>query len=98
MTILQRIMRVHRAVVFRQKKGHYGMVWTACRDPMVINIALHERRIPSRTYLHECIHIICPTMPERDVRTVEKGIWERMTPHQRFLLARKLYSRKWRTG
>lgn len=98
MTIFQRIMRVRKSVIFRHENGHYGFCWTHSERPITINIGIHERKIPSRTYLHECLHLIYPDMSERDIRHTEQMLWMKLTPKQRFLLARKLYNRKWRTG
>lgn len=96
-SLFKRLMGIHRAVVFRRKSGFYGEVYTNSRNPIVINIGLHERRLPSRTYLHECLHILYPDMSERNIRALEEMTWDTMTAKQRFLLARKLYSREWRT-
>jgi hypothetical protein len=35
-------------------------------------------------------------LSERDVRRVEKHVWNKLTAKQHFLIARKLYNRKWR--
>lgn len=95
--MFSKIIKIRRAVIFRWEDGCYGSVTTNSRSPITINIGLHERRIPSRTYLHECIHHLYPLMTERDVRTMEEMIWNTMSSRQRFLLAKKLYNRKWRT-
>lgn len=97
MCIFERVMKIHRKVIFKKEEGHYGLVWTGSRRPIVINISLHERRLPSRTYLHECLHILYPDMSERNIRALEDSVWRTLTTKQRFLLARKLYSRKWET-
>ena len=97
MNIFERVMKIRRIVVFRSEEGHYGFVWTRSRKPIVINIALHERRIPSRTYLHECLHILYPNLSERNIRALEEWVWNTLTAKQRFLLAKKLYSREWQT-
>jgi hypothetical protein len=98
MTDFEKVMRVRKAVVFKWETGYYGSVTVRSRAPIIINIGLHERRQPSRTYLHETLHVIYPDMSERDIRSLEEVVWRTMTTHQRFLLARKLYNRKWRTS
>jgi hypothetical protein len=35
-------------------------------------------------------------MSERNIRKIEKYVWENLTTKEQFLLARKLYNRKWR--
>lgn len=96
MTLFQRVMRLRKAVVFHREAGYYGLCWTKSRRPILINLSLHARRLPERTYWHECIHLLYPEMSERDVRGLEEMTWQALTAKQRFLLARKLYHRKWR--
>ena len=96
MTIFQKVMKIRRAVVFRREKGFYGHAWTNSTLPISINLPLHARRQPSRTYFHECLHLVFPNLSERDIRAIEEAEWKTLTAHQQFLLARKLYNRKWR--
>lgn len=98
MTVFTRVMRIRRGVIFRKEKGLYGCCWTGKGEPhsIIINLSLHERRLPSRTYLHECLHILYPKVSERDIRAMEEMVWNTLTTRQRFLLARKLYYRKWK--
>jgi len=96
MTIFEKVMRVRRRVIFRHELGYYGHVWLNSRKAIVINLMLNERRIPSRTYFHECLHIVFPDLSEREIRTIEEAEWNIMTANERFLLARKLYNRKWK--
>ncbi len=97
MTILERIMRVRKAVVFRYEDKLYGSCYPQTRCPIVINLNLHWRRDPVRTYIHECLHLLYPTLSERNIRKVEQYVWVKLTSKEQFLLARKLYNRKWRT-
>jgi len=98
MTIFQRIMRVRRAVIFRWQDGCYGSCYPTDSDTAIqINLTRHWRCDPIRTYAHECIHILYPTLSERNVRKVEKYVWDNLTSKEQFLLARKLYNRKWRS-
>lgn len=97
MRLFERIMKVRRAVVFRWAEGLYGSCYPTARDtPIEINLERHWRCDPLRTYIHECIHIIYPALSERNVRKVESYVWEHLTTREQFLLARKLYNRRWR--
>jgi hypothetical protein len=99
MTIFERIMKIRRPVVFRHESGLYGSCYPTSRQtPIVINLCFHKRGNPVKTYIHECIHILYPPplLSERDVRRVEKHVWNKLTAKQHFLIARKLYNRKWR--
>ncbi len=98
MKIFDRIMKVRRAVYFRWEGGFYGSCYpTLSGTAIQISLDKHVNSDPVRTYAHECIHILFPTMSERNVRKVESYVWNNITPKQRFLLAKKFYSRKWRT-
>lgn len=104
MSLFSRVMKVKRAVFFRKdssgKTLNYGSVDIESgkkKTPIIINLSLHERQLPSRTYLHECLHVIFPEMSESNIRALERITWNTMTTKQRFLLAKKLYNRRWRT-
>jgi len=90
-------MRVRRRVVFRKMDKHYGCTWIHPKEPILINLSLHERRIPSRTYWHEALHHVFPEKSERDIRALEEETWRKLTAKQRFLLSKKLFNRSWRT-
>ena len=103
MTIFNRVMGLRRAVIFRkdcsEEQLNYGSVDIESgrkKTPIIINLSLHERALPSRTYFHECLHVLFPKMSEVDIRAMEEATWQTLTTKQRFLLARKLYNRKWR--
>ena len=98
MSIIERIMRIRRPVVFRHESGLYGSCYPETKkSPIVINLCLHKNKDCISTYIHECVHVLYPRLSETNVRRVEKYVWEHLTAKQKFLLARKLYNRKWRT-
>lgn len=98
MTIFERIMKVRRGVVFRWQDGMYGSCWPTDSETVItINLARHERGDPVKTFVHECIHILYPKLSHDMVFRVERRVWNQMTSKERFLLAKKLYNRKWRT-
>ena len=95
--ILKEIMRVPVSVVFRWEDGVFG----SCdgnnkRVPIVINLVLHQKTDAVRTFIHEILHLIRPKMSERNIRKLEKKVWDSLTAKEHFLLAKKLYARKWR--
>lgn len=98
MKLFYRILRIRRAVAFRKEEGNYGSCYPVNREePILINLRLHGHRDPVKTFVHEAIHVLYPDMSERNVRAVENYLWERITARQQFLLAKKLYSRPWRS-
>lgn len=97
MKLYDQMMKVRRAVVFRWEDGCYGSCCPTDSDTAItINLARHWRCDPLRTYAHELLHILYPQMSERNIRKIEKYVWENLTTKEQFLLARKLYNRKWR--
>ena len=99
MRIVEKILKIRRPVVFHFDEGNYGSMWTERDEPHYINInlRLHRYLDPVRTYIHECVHVIFPKLSERNVHKVEHYVWEHLTQKERFLISRKLYSRRWRT-
>jgi len=99
MKLYDRIMRIRRAVIFRYESGLYGSCYPLNNKSAIhINLARHWRCDPLRTYIHELCHILYPKMSERNIRKLEKHLWENITTKEQFLLARKLYNRKWRAS
>ena len=102
MRIVEKILRVRRRVIFHDLGDCYGYIGlpplkkSETRD-IKINLGLHTRADPVKTYIHECLHAIYPKRPERVIRKIEVWVWKHITPKERFLVARKLYSRRWRT-
>ena len=102
LTLIQRVMAVNNPVIFRAEWRTYGHVLVPTNgdrstEPIYINLGLHDRKIPAKTYLHECLHVIYPLYSELEIIHLENKVWESLTAKQRFLLAKKLYNRKWRT-
>lgn len=98
MKLYDRIMEIRRAVIFRYDKGLYGSCYADdSKTAIRINLEIHWRCDPLVTYIHECCHTLYPKMSERNIRKLTKYVWEHLTAKQQFLLARKLYNRKWRT-
>jgi len=87
---------MNRKVVFHKEEGNYGSVSTLYGGTIVINLAIHARKLPERTFFHECLHCLFPLESERGIRAIEEREWRKFTAKQRFLLAKKLYNRKWR--
>lgn len=98
MDIFQKVMSVRRGVVFRRKDNFFGWCFPQDREePIYINLDFHGDTDPVITYLHECLHILFPSLSEELIRKVEKRVWVKLSARQRFLLARKMYRREWRT-
>ena len=98
MTLYQRIMAVRRPVVFRARHLLYGWVFPELEgSPIFINLSRHGDEDPVITYLHECLHIVFPDLSEADIVKLTTNVWSKLTSRERFLLARKLYNRKWST-
>lgn len=90
MTTLQRLLRIRKRVIFRKPKGAVGLcVYGAGAR---IFVALKARRLsPAQIYLHELIHTLFSELSEKEVLKMERSMWRRLTPHQRYLLYRKLF-------
>lgn len=98
MTLYQKIMAIRRPVVFRARLLLYGWVFPEIDgDPIYINLSRHGDEDPVITYLHECLHIVYPKLSEERIIQITTRVWSGLTSQERFLLSRKLYSRKWRT-
>ncbi len=98
MRLFEKLMRIRKAVVFKFKDGRYGHCYPDDNtEPIVINLTYHKRGDVVRTYAHELIHLLYPKASEKRVRQLESLLWARLTSKQKFLLARKLYNRRWRT-
>lgn len=96
MTLFQRLIRIRRKVVFRKPKGCVGLCEFG--KGARIFVALKARRIsPAQIYLHELIHALYPKWPEKKVLAMERYLWKRLTPHQRYLLYRKLFLHQFTT-
>jgi hypothetical protein len=97
MKLLERMMKIRRAVIFRYEEGLFGSCYpTNSKTAIHINLARHWRCDPLKTYIHELLHILYPTLSEKNIRKLENHVWEHLTTKEQFLLARKLYNRKWR--
>jgi hypothetical protein len=98
MKVVERILKIRRAVAFRLDDGSYGSVWTEKYEPRYININIkaHDNRDPVRTFVHECLHILYPDLAHKGIYAMERWVWKRLTPKERFLLSKKLYNRRWR--
>lgn len=98
MRLFQKLLRIRRPVVFRFADGLYGYCYPGFKtEPIVINLVYHKRGDVVKTYLHELLHIQFPKASEQRVRKLESLLWARLSSKQKFLLARKLYNRRWRT-
>ena len=100
MTLIRRLLKVRRRVVFRKPKKYIGFCEFGAGG--VIFVAIKPRRYsPAQVYLHELIHQLYPKLSEKLTLRMERYLWRRMTNHQRYLLYRKLFrhsyaSRKYR--
>lgn len=97
-SIFRKVMAVKRPVVFRARHLFYGWVFPEISgDPIYINIVRHGKEDPVETYLHECLHCVFPDKSEDEIVALTDKVWKSLTSHERFLLSRKLYNRRWRT-
>jgi hypothetical protein len=97
-SIFQKVMAVRKAVVFRKRELLYGWCYPSLKDEAIyINLERHGNEDPAVTYLHECLHIIYPTLSEAMIIKLTLKVWNRLSSHQRFILSRKLFAREWRT-
>jgi hypothetical protein len=89
--LLQRILILRVKVMFKiLPKRVLGMTY-----PDHIEIDL-KAISPVKVFVHECIHFLEPTWNEKTVYLMENRVWRKTTRHDRYLLGRKLYNRKWK--
>ena len=65
-------------------------------DEKLILIDLKKGVIPSRTYLHELVHLFYEDMSETDVIQFERKLWRKLTQYERWIVNRRLFTQDWR--
>lgn len=96
--LFRRILAIRRPVVFRKRHLLYGWVFPQIEgDPIYINLERHGDEDPTVTYLHELLHCVYPEKSEDDIVKLTERVWAALSSRQRFILSKRLFSRKWRT-
>jgi hypothetical protein len=96
--LFRKVMAVRRPVVFRARHLLYGWVFPEIEGGAIfINLSRHGLEDPVMTYLHECLHCIYPDKTEEEIISLTDKVWYSLTSHERFLLSKKLFNRKWKT-
>lgn len=97
--LYRKVMAIRRPVVFRVRHLLYGWVYPEITgDPIYINLVRCGDEDPTITYLHECLHCVYPDKTEDEIVELTDKVWAAISPQQRFLLSKKLFSRRWRTA
>ena len=93
MKFFQRLLLIRKKVVFRKPRGIVGLCEQGYGGR--IFVALKAKRVcPAQIYLHELIHAQQCDWSEKRVLAMERHLWRKLTPHQRYLLYRKLFLHK----
>ena len=87
MTFFQKLLRIRKKVIFRKSKDAIGECW---ENMIVVDITFNEIP-PAQIYLHELIHTAKPHWGENRVLAMEKRLWQKITPRERYALYGKLF-------
>jgi hypothetical protein len=92
--LLAAILSLRVRVSFRALPNN--IVGLSTTDPKQIVVDLGGATNPAKIYIHECLHVLYPDWTEKEVYRAEVRLWRKTTRHERYLLYRKLFSRKYR--
>lgn len=93
--MFEELMKLRVKVIFRVPSA----TSIGEEDNGVIKIGLTNCRRandnPAKVFLHELLHRKYPDWSETAILNAERNLWNKLTPHQRYRVYRKLFNHKY---